>query len=293
MIKNEIHQQLVDLGISTDKSIEDYHVSVRDRNDISVLKCNQSNVIFLSRVDHMDISHYEQKEGFRYWSKGDRQSAINIGLEDLERRAKLLKNIVTNKKWIDIGTGSGGILDEMINVASSISAVEPQKEARENLKKLDFEVYPSIEEIKDNNFEVVTLFHVFEHLVNPLEELKKLHTKMSENSRIVIEVPHANDFLLSFLENESFKKFTFWSEHLILHTRLSLQIYLEKAGFKNIVISGFQRYPLANHIHWLSEKKPGGHNIWDFLRTDVLDCAYSEMLSNIDKNDTLIAYASK
>lgn len=137
------------------------------------------------------------------------------------------------------------------------------------------------------------MFHVFEHLVNPLEELKKLHTKMSDNSRIIIEVPHANDFLLSFLENESFKKFTFWSEHLILHTRLSLQIYLEKAGFKNIVISGFQRYPLANHVHWLSEKKPGGHNIWDFLRTDALDCAYSEMLSNIDKNDTLIAYASK
>lgn len=138
MIKNKMHQQLVDLGISSDTSVEDYHDSVRDRDDISVLKCNQSNVIFLSRVDHMDISHYEEKEGFSYWSKGDRQSAINIGLEDLERRAKLLRNIVTNKKWIDVGTGSGGILDKMVNVASSISAVEPQKEARENLKKIRF-----------------------------------------------------------------------------------------------------------------------------------------------------------
>jgi len=55
---------------------------------------------------------------------------------------------------------------------------------------------------------------------------------------------------------EKFKKFTFWSEHLVLHNRFSLAAFLDSANFKNTVISGFQRYNLANHLHWLKEKKP-------------------------------------
>jgi len=86
--------------------------------------------------------------------------------------------------------------------------------------------------------------------------------------------------------------FTFWSEHLILHTRDSLKIFLEEAGFANISIKGFQRYPLSNHFHWLAKAKPGGHVIWDHLRPPMLDLAYSDMLAQIDNTDTLIAYAS-
>ncbi len=293
MIYNEIHQQLVDLNICTHDSIEEYYPEVRDTQEISVLKCKQSNIIFLSKTVHMNLKYYEDKKGFSYWSQEDRQSAINEGIEDLERRSTLLHNIIINKKWIDIGTGHGGILDRLSHLSSHTFAVEPQKEARENLKQLQYEVYKNITEIKDEDFEIITLFHVFEHFVNPLKELKILYSKMKKNGQIIIEVPHANDFLLSFLENEDFKKFTFWSEHLILHTRTSLYAYLKKAGFKDIVITSIQRYPLANHLHWLSNNKPGGHIHWNFLRTPELDTSYSDMLSKLDKTDTLIAYASK
>jgi hypothetical protein len=44
--------------------------------------------------------------------------------------------------------------------------------------------------------------------------------------------------LISLFELEKFKKRTFWSEHLILRTRSSLEVYLKTAGFRNIVISG-------------------------------------------------------
>jgi len=116
---------------------------------------------------------------------------------------------------------------------------------------------------------------------------------MSSQGKIFIEVPHARDFLISFMEHESFKKFTFWSEHLILHTRQSLTLFLEKAGFENVIVTGCQRYPLANHLYWLSENQPGGHKKWSFLRTIELDSAYSQMLSQLDKNDTIIATAIK
>jgi hypothetical protein len=111
--------------------------------------------------------------------------------------------------------------------------------------------------------------------------------------KIIVEVPHANDFLFSFLDLEEFKKFTFWSEHLVLHNRTSLSAFLSRANFKNIVITGFQRYNLANHLHWLKEKKPSGHIKWSMLATDQLDSAYSSMLEKIDMTDTLIAIAKK
>ena len=132
---------MIDLGICEESSIEPYYPQVRDRDDVSVLKCKKSGVIFLSRSDHIDMSHYEEKEGFRYWSAGDRKHAVNVGIEDKLRRKGLLQHIVANRKWMDIGTGSGGILDELSPLASKTFAVEPQKIARESLKKLGYDVY--------------------------------------------------------------------------------------------------------------------------------------------------------
>lgn len=134
---------------------------------------------------------------------------------------------------------------------------------------------------------------MLEHFTDPINDLKAIKSKMTKDGKIIIEVPHARDLLISHFENEAFKAFTFWSEHLILHTQESLKKFLEKAGFKDIKITGFQRYPLANHLHWLTEGKPGGHTICPELRTPELDKAYMDMLAGIDKTDTLIAIASK
>ncbi len=291
--KNRIKDLLIDLGICDESSIQPYYPHVRDRDDISVLKCKRSGVIFLSRSDHMDTSYYEEKKEFRYWSTGDRKHAVNTGHEDKLRRKKLLQHIVANRKWMDVGAGSGGILDALSILASKVLAVEPQKIARDSLQKLGYDVYPDIESVTETEIEVATLFHVFEHYTNPLQDLELIYERMSSNGKLFIEVPHANDFLISFLEHEGFKRFTLWSEHLCLHTRHSLQRFLEAANFKDVIITGCQRYPLANHLHWLSKDQPGGHQKWSFLRTDELDVAYAQMLTNIDKTDTLIAIATK
>ena len=92
---------------------------------------------------------------------------------------------------------------------------------------------------------------------------------------------------------EEFKKFTFWSEHLILHTRASLKIFLELAHFNDIVIQGFQRYPLANTLYWLKTGKPGGHITWQFLCDKELDNSWSNKLKELNLTDTLIAIAKK
>jgi SAM-dependent methyltransferase len=292
-MENKIAKLLCDWGVCDESAIEPYYPRVRDREDVAILRCKKSGVIFTSTSEHMDISHYSDKPSFTYWKAEDRKRALVDRFEDDERRKNQFLPLISNKKWLDVGSGAGGVLDLLGPFADKVISVEPQQLASESLKNEKYEVYADISQVPFDQFDVITLFHVFEHLKDPLDVLQRAYDKLAKGGRIIIEVPHANDFLFAFLDVEEFKQFTFWSEHLVLHNRGSLKAFLDKTNFRNIVINGFQRYNLANHLHWLKEKKPSGHIKWSMLSTDQLDAAYSNMLDNVDMTDTLIAIAEK
>jgi SAM-dependent methyltransferase len=175
--------------------------------------------------------------------------------------------------------------------------VEPQPAARVAMEKDGYTVFPYIADVPckedDDNFDLVTSFHVVEHLLDPVGVLRAAYNRMAVGGTCVIEVPHARDFLLDFLDLEPFKNFTLWSEHLVLHTRQSLKAILLDAGFVDVVVKGVQRYPVANHLHWLRHGKPGGHVKWSHLCEETLDAAYESMLNKLDATDTIVAYGKK
>ena len=290
---NKIQDDLIKIGVVDPVSVHEFFPRVRDRDDVSVLKCAHSGVIFLSRSDHMNMDHYEEMSDLEYWGKGSRDQSLETTREDDSRRAAQFAEDIKGKYWVDIGTGLGGVLDLGGSGAKKVGAVEPQIHARKCLTELGYDVRGSIAELEDNSVDVVTLFHVLEHFIDPIDELRKVYDKLKPGGKVIIEIPHARDFLISFLELESFKKFTFWSEHLILHTRESIEKLLGFVGFKEISVDGFQRYRFANHLHWLAQNKPGGHNKWSELSTDALDKAYADMLIGKDYSDTLIAVGVK
>jgi len=294
IMENKVAATLCDWGVCDEKAIEEFYPRVRDRDDIAVMRCKKSGVIFTSTSAHMDLSHYAEKHEFpHYWKEDDRKKALVDAFADDSRRKEQFLSLISNKAWLDVGCGAGGVLDLLRPFAAKVVAVEPQKRALDALKQENYEAYSDISEVPGSDFDVITLFHVFEHLTDPLDLLRIAHDKLKSGGKIVIEVPHAHDFLFAYLDLEAFKKFTFWSEHLVLHNRGSLTAFLERANFRNTVISGFQRYNLANHLHWLKEKQPGGHIKWSMLATEQLDSAYSDMLQRIDMTDTLIAIAEK
>ena len=59
-------------------------------------------------------------------------------------------------------------------------------------------------------------------------------------------------------------------------------------------IKYIQRYPLSNHLYWLSNDKPGGHKQWgNFIDSPELTKAYESQLSSIGATDTVIAQLIK
>lgn len=189
-----------------------------------------------------------------------------------------------------MGTGHGGILDLVAPMASEAIAVEPQEIARLSLAAAGHKVVPDLASV-DGTFDVITLYHVFEHLSQPIAFLREVKSKLKPGGNLLIEVPHARDALLTIYANEAFKRFTLWSEHLLLHTRQSIKMFIETAGFANCTVEGVQRYPLANHLHWLAQGKPSGHRNWFMLRSADLDRAYAMRLAALDCTDTLLASA--
>lgn len=285
--ENNIKELLIELGLSTHDSIKDYYPRVRDREDVSVLRCSLSKVFLLSSTNHIDFSHYQNKK------VNDRKTDIARTLLDSTRRKEELQSLMINKVWLDVGTGAGGVLDQLSSMTLETWAVEPQREMRARLNEMGYKVFESIEELPDDYFEVISLFHVYEHIISPIEFLETLKRKLKSGGKIIIEVPHAEDMLLTLLELDAFKKFTFWSEHLILHTRKSLEAFATKAGFKVQSIQGIQRYPLSNHLYWLKNNKPGGHINWGELDSDELTNAYANTLTKLNKTDTIVAIIEK
>ena len=292
--KHRIQQILESLKLCEEHSIHEFYPKVRDRDDVAVFQCEKSGVLFLSRCDHIGESYYEKQEAFNYWwNSKNREEAKALKQYDDVRRVRQCKAYLQGKRWLDFGTGVGGVLDLARGIAREIYAVEPQQDSLKVLQELGYKAYPSLESFPEKDFDVITLFHVLEHLTEPLQALAEIYRSLRPGGNIIVEVPHANDFLLKTIGLEKFKAFTFWSEHLMLHTRESMHTFLEVSQFKNIRIYGYQRFPFANHVYWLLRGKPGGHEKLGFLNNALCNNPYEYFLKASNRTDTLIATAEK
>lgn len=283
---------LIGLELSTADSFEPYHHRVRDRDNITVSRCRRSGVIVLDSIGQVEDGYYEAKGGLEYWPAPDRAKALRATEADDRRRAAMIRELLPGRRWLDVGTGLGGVLDLAGSTADGVAAVEPQPGPRSLLDGLGYRTYASIADVPDAAFDLITLFHVYEHIPDPLGFLQVLRRKVAPGGQLCIEVPHAHDALLDLYGSETFREFTLWSEHLILHTRESLRRFVKAAGFAICRIEGIQRYPLANHLHWLAKGRPGGHHVWSELCREDLDRSYARLLADLDRTDTLLAWAT-
>jgi len=278
-----IRDTLLKLGVIKDENVEIFSKNTRDRDNIIVYRDNKSKVIFIDE-------HYVGND--EYQSGQYREDINNGNLEDVldvKRRWENYKHFAIDKNIVDYGCGNGNFLRVANDYVKSLYGIEIQKDYNKQINQSGIECLFNMNTIKD--IDTFFLFHCLEHLPDPLDTLKQIHAKLIDGGNIIIEVPHAKDFLIDQLD--SFKDFTLWSQHLVLHTRESLNLLLLEAGFRNIHITGVQRYGLANHLEWLKNNKPGGHTKpLSIIETDNLKNAYADALSKLDANDTLIAIAT-
>lgn len=296
-----IFQLLETSGIIQPDCVEKFADGVRDNDNLPVYKCTASGVIFLGQIDQAQESYYEKKDVDFYYkdevtpaSVSELPSDVDVfcPLDNDAWRETTYGERLKNKKWLDFGCATGILLERMRPHCQEVAGIELSDQHRTAGQTRGLDIVRSIDEMGERKFDVVSLFHVLEHLPDPVQILNDIKNYLGEKGTLIVEVPHARDFLLETLKSDDFKKFTLWSEHLVLHTRDSLKTLLEMAGFKNVEVHGVQRYPLSNHLYWLSQNKPGGHEHWKHLDSPELIAAYQRKLAEIDQTDTIVAFAT-
>tara|TARA_B100000787_G_scaffold167569_1_gene154596 strand:+ start:46 stop:993 length:948 start_codon:yes stop_codon:yes gene_type:complete len=311
-ITNPVYHDLKMLKLIDDKNIILINKQTRDKN-IRVLQDKKTRVIFLEKFTRLSNYYKKEKGSTRYKQKSmthlkdgtilktskvsyknKKVSAkYNIVGDDLRRFDQFKKYLLKNK-ICDFGCGYAGFLSLAKNKTKKLFGVELNSFFLDYLDKNKKYITVNNDINKfDNNFDVVTMFHVLEHLPNQLDTLINIRSKLNTKGKLIIEVPHAKDFLLEKLDLSEYKNFIFWSEHLVLHTKYSLISFLKKAGFKKIKISFSQRYGFTNHLNWFLHKKPGGHDLFDNIYNEKFDQNYKNHLENNELTDTIIAIAEK
>ena len=291
-MKTSIFETLYKLNLTSKDTRALFNKRTRDVDDLSVWKDEISGVIYIDDFytgdeTYVDGSYREEKQERQMTGKADYERCI-----DAQRRFESNLQFVAGKKVVDFGCGGGDFLRLVKNHCSDVIGVELQQDYVDDLNADGIHCVNNLDVIENGSIDTCVSFHVIEHLPQPLETLKLLKEKIVSGGMVLIEVPHANDFLLSALENDEFKQFNLWSQHLVLHTRESLRRMLEFVGFEDIRIEGVQRYPLSNHLNWLANGKGGGHkSMLSLIDSPVLKNAYADSLARMDATDTLVAIA--
>jgi 2-polyprenyl-3-methyl-5-hydroxy-6-metoxy-1,4-benzoquinol methylase len=260
--------------------------SVRDRQDLRILECCSCGLVFLSSFDHIAEGFYENSQ--MHGAVLSIETWLRDSARDDERRFHHFKTLIANKTVLDFGCGNGGFLTRARQVAASVMGVEPEQRLANHFHEEQLTVVSALTAV-NQSFDVITLFHVLEHLPDPVDILKQLAARLNPGGGIICEVPNAADALLTFYKNEAFSHFTYWSCHLFLFTEATLTRMALKAGLKVDYIKQVQRYPLSNHLHWLARNEPNGHVRWGCLDGRELHDAYEKQLGLIGRCDTLIA----
>lgn len=288
-LENKAVQHLVESGFLNPEHVRTFHPNTRDRSDIAVLQCPISGIIFMQSSAHIDETYYRDKIEEDAVAQSTRSDVVKEA--DVQRRGESHISTIKGRKWLDVGCGEGRLLNALGEVAESAVGLEPTPWRTKQISGADYRIVTSLLELEAQKFDVITLFHVLEHVTDPISLLRDLSGILADNGRMIIEVPHGRDVLLIDYDCDSYKNHTLWSEHLVLHTQESLRETLSTAGMRVEAVTGCQRYPLANHLYWMAKGKPGGQEIWQSMNRKNLNEAYESCLVELDRTDTLVATA--
>ncbi|MFN0042814.1 MAG: class I SAM-dependent methyltransferase [Alphaproteobacteria bacterium] len=262
---------------------------LRDTDSIGVLECTACSHVFLNTFSHIDDAYFARGA---FMKDKPFVSTIEDRLRhyahETEERADRVAPLVVNKRVLDFGCGAGGLIERLAPLAKSIEGVEPTEPFRQWLAKRGVVAHPDTASAK-GPYDVILLFHVLEHLPDPVNVLTQLAAKVEPGGRLYVEVPHVNDALLTIYRVEAARKFLFFSDHLQYFTRRSLEEAISRAGLVATSISGHNRFGVANHLYWLANGKPGGHVEWSFLETPTVSQEYARALAAADMSDSLVA----
>ena len=174
---------------------------------------------------------------------------------------RMFKNrIPQNAKVLDYGCGTGGFLNYLSTKKYKTVGVETNSQARNQCKQKGINVVSSWEKLPNNEYDLITLWHVLEHIPDLEQCLRSIQTQLKKRGTLLIAVPNLNSFDAVYYEK-------YWAafdvpRHLWHFSKQGMKKLVEPFGFELV-----RKHPLvldALYIAYISEQHKGSR--FPFLR---------------------------
>lgn len=214
-----------------------------EKNKYSVYICDECHVgVTIPRPSDKELSilysadMYRNKTGRRF-----NNVVENCIYKFRKLRVNRIKSFLNKGNLLDIGCGRGLFLHLMQNEGFTVKGIEFNKEIANYVKKTyDIDVVWGDYDkwmFNESTFDIITMFHVLEHLQQPYEMLMNCHKLLKENGLLIISVP--NLYSLQGLVGKYNWLHLDIPYHLYHFTEKGLIKMLKKTQFKIIKIIRF------------------------------------------------------
>jgi 2-polyprenyl-3-methyl-5-hydroxy-6-metoxy-1,4-benzoquinol methylase len=168
--------------------------------EFNVIQCSDCGLgITTPRPDSQDLGKYYQSDD--YISHTSKASSLIDKIYLVARnftlnwKHTLLTNLTEDKHLLDFGCGTGDFLSYMHSKGYDVHGIEPSDKARAkaNTPYDTRKVVQSSSQLQ-TQFEIITLWHVIEHVPDLNETIKDLKSRLSPGGLMLVAVPNLNSW---------------------------------------------------------------------------------------------------
>ena len=234
-----------------------------------LVRCSKCGFLFTQDFpDQSEIGRYYETPD--YVSHSDTRKGLmnkvyhTVRRFMLNQKAQMTESLLNGKKGsvLDIGCGTGYFLDTMKRRGWNTLGVEKSPIAAASARKhFGLEVVEDLSDVNgEQQFDVVSLWHVLEHLQDLQHVFDCLRGLLRKEGKLIIALPNSNSYDAAFYGK-------YWGaydvpRHLWHFEPNTFSLLARQEGF---IIEKFAPMPFdAFYVSMLSEKYKG--NKWSFLR---------------------------
>jgi 2-polyprenyl-3-methyl-5-hydroxy-6-metoxy-1,4-benzoquinol methylase len=118
-----------------------------------------------------------------------------VKTHSLNKKVKLISTLNQQPgTLLDIGAGTGDFLSVAKNKGWRIEGVEPNSQAKELAKQKGIDLKPETVNLNSKSFDVITMWHVLEHIPDLQLQIKELKRLLKPNGFVIIAVPNFKSY---------------------------------------------------------------------------------------------------
>ena len=148
----------------------------------------------------------------------------------LKNKLKLINSQSQKGKLLDIGAGTGDFLVVAKNDGWQTTGIEPGEKPRNIAIQKGVSFANNLSDLEDNSFDVITMWHVLEHVPDLEFQIKELKRLIKPNGTILIAVPNFKSFDANYYKE-------YWAAfdvpiHFWHFSKTTIKLLFEKENMK-------------------------------------------------------------